>query len=187
MADYIPHDEAAIIAAELIESFHPHLKSVKIAHLLRIMPIPKKPKAPRQGKKIVLAKTSKVSSKMLALAADNYGFVIEYGSLYWDQMDDKMKRALVDHELGHCGHDGDGIYLVNHDIEDFGFMLERHGLWKRDVAEFAATVIKTVTDQVNAANEAVEQEAAAEHEAAAQNVDVADVIDECQAEGAYSV
>lgn len=142
MADYIPNDEATSIAAELIEQYHPRLIGLKIAHLLRIMPVPKKqPKQPRQGKKIILAKTSKVSPKTNALAENDFKFVIEYGSLYWDHMDDKMKRALVDHELGHCGNDADGCYLVNHDIEDFRFMLERHGCWKVDVAQFVETVL----------------------------------------------
>lgn len=144
MADYIPNDEAGQIAEGLIREHHPHLTGIKIAQLLKLMPIPKsgkKPKQARVGKKITLAKTSKVSSKMAALAADDFKFVIEYGSLYWDRMDDGQKKALVDHELGHCGNDADGVYLKNHDIEDFSFMIERHGCWKSDVTAFVQTVL----------------------------------------------
>ena len=148
MAEYIPNDEASVIADELIELYHPRLTGIKIAHLLKVMPVPKKTKnskPPRQGKKITLAKTSKVSPKTAALASQDYRFVIEYGSLYWDRMPDNMKRALVDHELGHCGNDADGLYMVNHDIEDFGFMIERYGCWKKDVEDFVTTVLQTMT------------------------------------------
>src|SRR3990167_10168923 len=151
MADYIPNDEAAQIAADLIKQYHPRLTGLKIAHLLRLMPVPKKQtKQPRQGKKIVLAKTAKVSPKTNALAENDFKFVIEYGSLYWDKMDGSMKRALVDHELGHCGNDADGVYLINHDIEDFRFMIERHGTWKSDVESFVNTVLAVCGKESNA-------------------------------------
>ena len=143
MADYILNDEAAQIAVNLIDEFHPRLTHIKVAHLLKIMPVPKQKKAmkvQRQGKKITLAKTSKVSPKMAALVSEDYKFVIEYGSLYWNQMDDKTKRALVDHELCHCGCDVDGYYLVNHSVEDFSEIIDRWGFWKKDVQEFADTV-----------------------------------------------
>ena len=151
MADYIPNDEAAQIAADLITQYHPRLTGLKIAHLLRLMPVPKKQtKQPRQGKKITLAKASKVSPKTNALAENDFKFVIEYGSLYWDKMDGSMKRALVDHELGHCGNDADGVYLINHDIEDFRFMIERHGTWKSDVESFVNTVLAVCGKESNA-------------------------------------
>jgi hypothetical protein len=209
MADYVPHDEAEALAAGLIEKHHPHLKGLKIAHLLRIMPVPKKQKNPkpvRQGRKIVLAKTSKVSSKMAALASADFKFVIEYGSLYWMQMDDKFKLALVDHELGHCGNDGDGVYLKNHDIEDFGFMLERHGAWKKDVEQFVTTVLQNFalggTPEAQAALDAsVDAEVMANLAEVLTDpgVDLAGAAeetplttscftgDECDAEGAFSV
>ena len=150
MAEYIPNAEAEVIAEELIEQYHPRLIGLKIAHLLKVMPVPKPKKVqkqPRQGKKITLAKTSKVSSKTNALAEKDFHFVIEYGSLYWDQMEDNMKRALVDHELGHCGNDADGVYLVNHSIEDFDFMILRYGCWKKDVEQFVQTVLTTFNKQ----------------------------------------
>ena len=101
MAEYIQNDEAAAIATELIEQYHPRLIGVKISHLLKIMPVPK-PKKSAKPPRATLAKISKVSPKTNAIAEKDYHFVVEYGSLYWDTMDDKMKRALVDHELCHC-------------------------------------------------------------------------------------
>jgi hypothetical protein len=143
MADYIPNDEAAAIAENLIEKFHPRLIGLKIAHLLRIMPVPKKSKTPkpqRVGKKVVLAKASKVSSKTAALAAEDFKFVIEYGSLYWDKMEDKDKIALVDHELCHCGNDADGTYTLPHTLEEFKEIIDRYGFWKDDIKQFAEAI-----------------------------------------------
>ena len=148
MADYINNDEAQAIADNLIPLYHQRLTGLKIVHLLNLKMPPKpskKPKKqPRQGKKITMAKTSKVSAKTQALAEKDVRFVIEYDSLIWDKLPEDKKRALVDHELGHCGNDADGCYLINHDIEDFKFMIKRHGFWKSDVQDFADTVMEAV-------------------------------------------
>lgn len=162
MSNYIPNDEAAIIAEDLIEKYHPHLKGCKIVHLLKIMPVPKKPKAPREGKKVVLAKVSKVTPKTKAIAADDYVFMIEYGSLYWDRMDDKFKRAVIDHELGHCGNDADGYYIKNHTIEDFDYMIERYGCYKRDVEDFVTAVLKKFAEDAMAIADSAVDETIAE-------------------------
>lgn len=144
MAQYVPNDEAAVIADELIELYHTRLTGLKIAHLLNLKAPPKpskKPKKqPRQGKKIVMAKASKVSSKTQAVAEKDVHFVIEYDSLIWDQLPDDKKRALVDHELCHCGNDADGTYMVNHSVEEFREIIDRHSFWKNDVELFAQTV-----------------------------------------------
>lgn len=160
MADYIPNDEAAIIADELIETYHPHLTGVKIAHLTRLMAVPKKPKIQKPGRKVVLAKASKITPKMAALASDNFKFIIEYGSLYWDKMTPEQHRAIVDHELGHCGNDADGPYMKSHDVEDFGYMIERYGCWKSDVEAFVKTVLEKFTTPDSDTGESVITQAA---------------------------
>lgn len=154
MAIYVPNEEAEQIAADLISKYHQRLHGLKIAHLLNVKAPPKvaknskKPKKQlRQGKKIVIAKCSKVSSKTCAIAEQDVHFVIEYDSLIWDAMSPEKKRAVVDHELGHCGSDADGVYCMTHDLEDFKFMLERHGFYKSDVEDFARTVINVANKQ----------------------------------------
>ncbi len=167
MADYIPNDEAAAIAADLIPKYHPRLSGLKISHLLNVKQPPKptkKPKKqPRQGKKITIAKCSKVSKKTQALAEQDIHFVIEYDSLIWDAMDIKQKTATVDHELGHAGSDADGTYMINHEIEDFGFVLRRYGFWKSDIEKFAQTVIEVYNRDHSE-----------------------DSVEQCQSEGAFS-
>jgi len=143
LALYVPNDEAAQIAADLIPKFHTRLTGAKISHLLNVKNPPKKAatKQPRQGKKVTIAKCSKVSAKTQALVGDDIHFVIEYNSLIWDAMDFRQKTAVVDHELGHAGNDADGFYMVNHDIEDFGYMIDRYGFWKKDLEAFGKVVI----------------------------------------------
>ena len=150
MAEYIPNDEAAAIAENLIEQSHRRLIGLKISHLLRVMPVPKKKKTQTRIKKVTLAKISKVSSKTNAIAEKDYHFVVEYGSLYWDQMPDTMKRATVDHELCHAGNDADGTYLIPHTIEDFAEIYERYGCWKSDVEKFVKAVLEKEMKQEGA-------------------------------------
>ena len=122
----------------MIPDAHPHLVGVLIAHLLKITAPPKKTgKPPRLGKKITMAKTSKVSPKVRAIASADFQFIIEYDSSVWDALTQEGKDALVDHELCHCGNDADGCYLKAHGLEEFPEIVDRHGLWKNDVQQFA--------------------------------------------------
>lgn len=144
MTDYIDNLEAETIASELIPQFHPHLVGLKIAHLSKVKPPKKKQgRPPREGKKMTMAKAARVSPKMRALGA-NFHFVIEYDDAIWQELTEDKKRALVDHELLHCGNDADGVYLRAHQVEEFGIVLERHGLWRCDVEQFAESVEKAM-------------------------------------------
>jgi hypothetical protein len=49
-------------------------------------------------------------------------------------LDQPTRRALVDHELTHCGQKvNGGWYVVGHDLEDFAAVVRRHGLWNENV------------------------------------------------------
>lgn len=156
MAIYVPNEEAAQIAADLIPKYHPRLAGLKIAHLLNVK-VPKKVskkskkpvKQPRQGSKVTIAKCSKVTTKTQALAEQDIHFVIEYDSLIWDAMPVEKRTAVVDHELCHCGSDADGVYLIKHTLEDFKEILQRHGFWKADVEDFARTVLQVAAQRAN--------------------------------------
>ncbi len=154
MVDYVENREAVHIAEEIIPEFHPHLVGVHIAHISKVKPPSKARKEPRVGKKVVMAKTAKVSEKMRRLMEINWNiaptppyFMIEYDDAIWQQLDDKKKRALVDHELAHAGNDADGVYLIPHSIEEFSDIIFRNGIWKADVAEFADTVYEVMTGE----------------------------------------
>jgi Putative phage metallopeptidase len=146
--EYEINEEAENIAEELIDQYHPHLVDLKIAYLFKHKPgdeeaETRKPrKAPREGKKLTLAKARLVSKVYNELLKKDYKFIIEFDRLYWDQLSIEQQTALVDHELSHCGNDADGCYLKHHDLEEFRGVVDRHGLWKDDIGAFAKTLAK---------------------------------------------
>lgn len=71
----------------------------------------------------------------------DHDFVIDLNFSVWRQLEKKHQRALMDHELCHCGRieDEDGgsrYYLRRHDLEEFHAVVERHGLWRPEVEQF---------------------------------------------------
>lgn len=143
MAEYYWADEPAAIALQVIDKSHPHLKDLPIAYTFKAV-APKKKKADGSGrvKKVTMARTSKVSESNKCLMARAFEFKIEFDHAIWIEMAETPEKqiALVDHELSHCGNDAEGTYLIPHSIEEISAVVERHGLWKSDVAQFAATV-----------------------------------------------
>lgn len=147
--EYEVNQQAENIAAHLIKPHHPHLIGLKIAYLFKQKPEgqakPKKrkaAKAPRAGKKVTLAKACLVPKKYGELLAKDYKFVIEFDHARWDELGLEQQEALVDHELCHCGSDADGVYLKHHDLEEFRAIVERHGMWKSDIEDFAESLSK---------------------------------------------
>lgn len=143
--DYVWNEQAENIAGHIIPSHHPRLEKVKIAHLFKVRPKSDKPRKLhlRDGKKLTLAKTSKVSDKNRVLMEQGFIFIIEYDQDFWDQLLTlEQQEALVDHELMHCGNDMDGYYLRTHDLEEFRDIVTRHGFWKDDIKAFVETTQK---------------------------------------------
>jgi hypothetical protein len=69
-------------------------------------------------------------------------FVMEIAHDIWKQLTPKQQQALVDHELMHFTiemDDNAGLVrgIRGHDVEEFREVVERHGAWKPDLAEFA--------------------------------------------------
>src|SRR5438128_2272927 len=108
--DYSWNESAERMAERIIEQHHQRLNRIKIAHLFKLKPPPKKHKL-RDGKKLILAKTSKVSDKHRVLMEGGYIFIIEYDQYWWDELSLDQQKALVDHELCHAGNDDEGPYL----------------------------------------------------------------------------
>lgn len=81
-------------------------------------------------------------------------FVLEIAQNTWETLTDAQRRALVDHELCHLAMEPDedipGRWIGRtrgHDLEEFVGIVERHGLWKADVAALA-TVAATKLEQL---------------------------------------
>ena len=150
------------IANEIIARHHPHLVGIPFYYVFH-------PKAKMEAKThMVLAKASKLSGLPALLARNmlpqfDFGdsqdaecFVISVAFDAWEKLSASQRRALIDHELMHCGIDQDEkLYLHPHDIEDFGDIMRRHGLWKPDLREFARAISQgpqgeLFTDDANA-------------------------------------
>jgi hypothetical protein len=72
-------------------------------------------------------------------------FWVEIASDEWETLNERQRRALVDHELCHCteeeNEDGEMVMAMRaHDVEEFNAIVKRYGLWKEDLWEFGLTV-----------------------------------------------
>lgn len=85
---------------------------------------------------------------------DGFDFAIMLNKEAWAGLNEKQKRALIDHELCHAQivYDADGnpkyddrdrlcCRIRKHDCEEFRVVVERHGLWTSDLAELARAAI----------------------------------------------
>lgn len=123
-------DDVQDLANEVIREHHPHLQDADILFLFR-------EKASKRNGKLQAGKASKMSSKEKAIAGREYDFKIELAFDLWTLQNDAWRRALIDHELCHCGGNSlDGWELLAHDLEEFAAIVERHGLWNQDVERF---------------------------------------------------
>lgn len=145
MTEYSTAHAVREIAEELIPAHHSHL----IEFGARIEYVWRDEAAKSKGK-IVLGKARRISGLNAFLAREDRSvegegvqdfFVVEIAEDTWADLTPAQRRALVDHELSHCGVDwgeaGDletRLVLRAHDCEEFCSVVRRHGLWKPDLA-----------------------------------------------------
>src|SRR5690554_4103291 len=99
MPDYREAVEVADIARDLIRNYHGGLADAKIIYLFR-------DKAPKSKGKVTLGAAKKASGIEDVLSGAD--FIIWIAEDEWLRMDMRKRRALVDHELSHCGMDENG-------------------------------------------------------------------------------
>ena len=120
------------MAEEVINNYHDRLLDLNILFMFRSEP------AVSNGR-ITYAKCQKVSPQMRTLL-NNADFIIWISKDDWDKNPDKWRMALLDHELTHCGvYEDDKLYIRPHDIEEFNDIIERHGVWTRDILKTKET------------------------------------------------
>lgn len=131
---YCLADQAAAVGAALVVAIHKHLNGARIGYLFR--------KKLSGRDRITLAKASIVSAKLEFFS--DLDFIVELNWDAWMHLEPHQRVALVDHELCHFGVDRTGEttkhVLISHDLEEFGAIVKRWGLWKQDVAEFGGIV-----------------------------------------------
>lgn len=125
------------LAKELIAEYHPHLASARIAYLF------KNREMKSRGRTIV-ATSEKVSAKNHALCGYNFLITVSYPT--WNDLEDAAKRAALDHELEHCWVEDDDktgetkYKILPHDVEEFGSVIRRHGLYSTDLVRLGSVV-----------------------------------------------
>lgn len=142
--------EVARIASELIAEHHKHLAPIRIEYVLG-------EKVPESGGKEIWGRARKITGLGAFFSADeqpeNWSeepdpfFVIEIAKPIWDKLEEPGRRALVDHELMHCGVNADKgtLQILPHYIEEFPQIIRRHGLWRGDVEVFARASAEQLT------------------------------------------
>jgi len=66
-----------------------------------------------------------------------YDFLIILDQEFWATSKDS-REPLLYHEILHCGIDPESEEpkLIAHDVEEFGAVIARYGMWKSDVKDF---------------------------------------------------
>ncbi len=143
---YSPAPAVQSIAEDLITKHHRHLMMVDLKYVFRS-------KGSKKGNKTCLGKARRMSGLNAFLSTGETDdddapvpfFVIEIAEDGWEELADGQRRALVDHELMHCGveiSEKDGSIKLNvipHDLEAFRAEVKRHGLWQPDIANFVSS------------------------------------------------
>lgn len=139
-------DEVAEIAEKLIPENHAHLLAhgVRMVYLFR-------DDTPKKNGKLTMGVARKVTGVHAFLAGAEIDladgrtgeafFAIVMTRPIWEELTPAQKEALTDHELSHCAvkfnKAGELVLVVKpHDLEEFNTVVERHGLWQRDVERF---------------------------------------------------
>lgn len=162
MAAWSPAPEVVEIARELIRVVEDHepLAQVHIEFVWR-------DRASSSRDRTVLAKARKITGLNAFLVNHASGvvngseanepfFVVEVAFDTWGRLTPEQRVALVDHELCHLSvdRDDDGglvLSLRGHDLEEFGCIVRRHGLWKSDVTRFAGEVVEQLALSIDEA------------------------------------
>lgn len=154
MTNYWRAQEVEKLVEELVPKHHDHLDRPDVT----IRCVFRDTVAKSRGR-MVLGKARKVSGLNAHLVGlvrrDDLGddpadfFVIEVPHEPWRALTEVQQVALVDHELSHfyvAIPDGPDkhrkLVMVGHDLEEFTAVVERHGLWRPDLTEFARVVAR---------------------------------------------
>lgn len=129
-------EPARQIAFLLIPQLHEHLESAKIVYLFR--------EDMKDRCRVKLGTAKKASAEVAYLT--DYDFILTFNWTAWRTLLPSQRVALVDHELCHCGIDMEkgGYAMVPHDVEEFGSIVRRWGLWKPDLRNFGRDVAEAM-------------------------------------------
>lgn len=118
----------------LKELLHPHLPAMSVAFLWRDE----------------LRVRGSRAYASISLAGGRLAFIAEIEAVLevdwnlWKQLNGTSRLALIDHELHHLTWDSEKerLAIVGHDVEEFGGIVRRWGLWRPSLVTFAEPVSK---------------------------------------------
>lgn len=127
-------EQPEALGRALVDALHHHLREARIAYVFV--------EDKRDQDRVTLGHAAKASTKIRFLAAVDY--VVELNWTAWCTLSAAQRIAIVDHELCHCaGKDGKGNWTERgHDVEEFGAIVGRWGLWKEDLEAFGRIVAR---------------------------------------------
>jgi hypothetical protein len=131
---FVDAPQPRAIGDVLVDAIHMELREYKIGYLFK--------EKMAKLQKTTLAQVSKPSGKLQHYSG--LDFLIEVNWQNWRMASPEQRLAIIDHELCHCGvdytEDGKKPILVPHDCEEFGAIVTRWGIWKRDIHQFATAL-----------------------------------------------
>lgn len=131
-AGYTVAHQAERLGRVLIPALHEVLQNARIAYLFR--------EDMKAGGRRKLGQASKVGAKVHFLT--EHDFILELNWSAWRELTSEQRIALVDHELEHCDYDFETsrFTLRDHDVEEFGAIVRRWGLWQPTLERFGRDV-----------------------------------------------
>lgn len=137
------------LAMDIIKTNRPELAVTEIVYIFR-------EKAGKKAGKTIIATARKVATKENVVHSfegkPDVVFVVEIGADAWQELSPEQKRAVMHHELCHCGFEesesGDMVpTIIPHDIEEFSAVVETHGFYMKDVVDFATKILNMKEQQ----------------------------------------
>ena len=127
---YVDAKQPAAVAKVLVKALHPELVNAKIAYLFR--------KSIKSGDRALLGKSSKIGGKTQFFTELDLSIEINWDK--WQNLTSERRIAMMDHQLTHFTRGESSYEMVGPDIEEFGSIVRRWGLWTSDIQRFASSV-----------------------------------------------
>jgi hypothetical protein len=139
------------LAKDLIRKYHSELVNIKIGYLWVN-------KVLKKGGREIIAKVARCSDLLRSLTELQVLVIVSYPT--YNSLTDKQKRACIDHELTHVLVDEDlagnpKIRIIAHDVEEFGSVIERHGLYMDDLVKLGRVVQTVLVREKDGTNKVI--------------------------------
>ena len=133
-------------AKKLIGPFHPELATARIKYIFV-------DKGSIKSGRPVFGKVRKISGALEYLT--QLDFLVEIALDHWNELTEQQRTALVDHLLERCwgeeSEEDSGAFkwsIREPDVQEFGSILQRHGVWNDSLGGFVSIAKKIKVDDL---------------------------------------